>query len=102
MTAEKFEKRQKALRNLIDAVAIHADSLEKKATHFNESFKQARLTYVGQLRDDIRTVRSIRFDGETKLKERLYDLGLEESVDLLHAVEDHIRELRNRAYPTSF
>lgn len=96
---EQMERRVKALHAVTEAAKIHADSLIKEvegsgAYGVNDSFKKARTMYVGDLRGHIRVLESIKFDGETKLHERLQDLDLEASVDLLLAVEDHIRDLR--------
>ena len=39
----------------------------------------------------------IRLDENATISQRVSDLNLEDSVDLLHAVEDHIRSLRRTA-----
>lgn len=96
-------ERIEAIREVAKAAGIHAaameDELENRfALSRNEGFRQGRREYIRKVRRALSVLQEIRFDGETKLKERLDDLGLEESVDLQLAVEERIRLLRHRAY----
>lgn len=91
-----------ALILVTDAASLHKAAMEEsidQATYnsMSDSFKHARRSYIRQLEDAIRQVERLKFDENLTISEKVSDLNLEESVDLLHAVEDHIRSLRRTA-----
>ena len=95
-----LEQKRKALNTVIDAATIHNDkllaSLTDRAISGNRSFVAARKEYINKLRDAIFEVRAIQLDNELTVIQRVSDLDLGEAVDLLLAVQDHIRELRSK------
>lgn len=90
------EKRD-ALRVVVGAAGIHKDELKSSILNdksMQRGFKDARSGYIDKLSAAISEVSSLRLEETLKVIERVQDLDLEESVDLLIAVEDHIRSLR--------
>lgn len=95
---EKTEKAKEALKIVTDAAGIHCERLSETLQNSkypkNESFNTARLQFIRKTQAAIREVKALKLDEELKIKERVDGLSLEESVDLLIAVENHIRDLR--------
>lgn len=94
-----MEKIKEALDIVVTAAGIHCDrlteTLEKSHRGYgNDSFNTARLQYIRKTQADLRVVKGLKLDEELKIKERVSDLSLEESVDLMLALEDRIRTLR--------
>lgn len=92
-----LQEKHDALKLVADAAKIHSDNLRESLNedrHFNRSFNSSRAEYINKVNFAISTVRALKFDETLKVSERVADLDLAESVDLLHAVEDHIRKLR--------
>jgi hypothetical protein len=99
---EKKQEVQESLQEVIRAAEIHVESLQASLTerysaarNNNESFKAARRGYINKVTTAIRELRALKLEEGQKIKERVRDLSLEESVDLLFAVENHIRGLRS-------
>jgi hypothetical protein len=94
-----LKEKQEALRRVADAAKIHGDNLRAslKDRYNTEPFNAARADYVSKLNGALVEVSLLKLDESLKVSERVRDLGLEESVDLLHAVEDHIRSLRRNS-----
>lgn len=95
-----LESKRNAIKVVADAAQIHSDYLKGTLTtdrHQSRSFNSARAGYVDKVNAAISEVLRIKFDESAKISERVSDLNLEDSVDLLHAVEDHIRSLRRTA-----
>lgn len=92
-----LQEKQDALRVVVDAAGIHNESLRSSILNdrsLQRGFKDARSGYINKLAKAIAEVSSLRLEETLKVSERVRDLDLEESVDLLIAVEDHIRSLR--------
>lgn len=89
-------EKHNALKEVTDAAHIHSERmLETLDDRFaSESFTALRREYVSRLKVAIEEAKAIKLDETLKVQERVSDLSLEAAVDLLHAVEDHIRTLR--------
>lgn len=96
-----LEQKREALKLVADAASIHSDHLREtlKDNRNNASFNAVRGAYVSKLNTAIGEVQRLRLDETLKVSERVSDLNLEDAVDLLHAVEDHIRKLRGYSRP---
>jgi hypothetical protein len=97
-----FTAQREALHLVSDAASLHKKAMEESiatatASSMSESFKHARQSYIRRLDLAISMVNLLRFDESLTISEKVSDLNLEDSVDLLHAVEDHIRSLRRTA-----
>lgn len=95
-------KMREALHLVTDAAYLHQKAMEDSiasATTYSmaDSFKRARQSYIKRLQTAVAEVRRMKFDETATVSEKVSDLNLEDSVDLLHAVEDHIRSLRRTA-----
>jgi hypothetical protein len=92
-----LQEKQIALKVVLNAAGIHNESLKSSILtdrSMQRGFKDARQEYINKLSKAISEVQSLKMEEDLKVKERVGDLDLEQSVDLLIAVEDHIRELR--------
>jgi hypothetical protein len=91
------QAKRDALQIVTGAAAIHKngliDSLKTNRYGGNESFLEARQRYIDGLDEALKELQGVRFEDGAKLHERVKDLTLEESVRLLHAVQDHLRTL---------
>lgn len=100
-----LQEKRDAIKLVADAATIHRDRMKdslRNERYDSPSFQAARGGYVSKLSTALGEVARLKLDEELKLAERVTDLTLEESVDLLHAVEDHIRELRRHRVKTRF
>lgn len=94
---EKKAEVKAALTEVTRAAEIHLEKLEDTVSgegadkNFTDSFKRARRVYIRNLTEALLKVKALKFDEEFKLIERVSDLSLEDSLDLLEAVQDHIR-----------
>jgi uncharacterized protein (DUF2164 family) len=91
-----LKEKQDALKLVADGAKIHNDYLRSTLNdrYSNQSFNAARAAYVRKLDEALSEVARLKLDETLKVSERVSDLNLEDAVDLLHAVEDHIRNLR--------
>lgn len=94
--------KRKNLHLVAEAAALHKTAMEATiaeatTSNMSASFKHARQSYIRKLDAAILEVYRLKFDESATVSERVSDLNLEDSVDLLHAVEDHIRSLRRTA-----
>ena len=99
-----IEDKASAIRDIAHAAGIHVDNLERDLRNEsrytfanNPDTTRARQGYINKVRDSLRVVRGISFDETGTVQERVRDLELGQAVDLLHAVEDHIRQLRRNS-----
>ncbi len=94
------QEKLNSVRFVAQAAGIHRDHLKdtlKNETFVNQSFGPARQNYINRLTEAMNVVAGLKLDESERISERVSDLTLEDSVDLLHAVEDHIRSLRRTA-----
>ena len=95
---EKTQEIKEALKVVTDAAVIHCErlteTLQSSRYPQNDSFNVSRLAFIRKTQAAIREVRWLKLDETVRIKERVSDLSLEEAVDLLHAVEDRIRTIR--------
>jgi hypothetical protein len=96
-----LKEKQDALKLVADAASIHSEHLkstleEKRYGQIIDdgSFNRARSAYIDKLNKALSEVARLKLDESLKVSERVSDLNLEEAVDLLHAVQDHILKLR--------
>lgn len=96
-----IEDKASAIRDVAHAAGIHVENLERDLRNEsryvfsnNPDTTRARQGYINKVKESLRVVRGISFDEEGTVQQRIRDLDLEQAVDVLHAVEDHIRELR--------
>lgn len=92
-----LKAKRDALNVVLDAAKIHSQSMTKTLTEesgMSKSFADARRSYVRKLDAALSEARTIRLDENATISQRVADLDLEEATDLLHAVQDHIRNLR--------
>lgn len=97
---KKAEEVEADLKIVLDAAGIHLESLQaslisERRYNKNDSFSSARLAFIRKTQAAIQRVRALKLTETMQIKERVRDLTLEESVDLMLALEDHIRNLRS-------
>jgi hypothetical protein len=94
------EAKRDALSVVIDAANIHSESLVKSLDEYSlaEHFKGHRREYIRKLDRAIRELQTLTLTEELKVKERISDLSLEESIDLYFKLEWHIKNLRGIRY----
>jgi len=88
--------KQDALVLVTAAATIHGNGLRESLKDdrlMSGSFADARRRYIVQLENALKDLQGVAFEDGAKLHERVKDLTLEESVKLLHAVQDHLRRL---------
>lgn len=94
-----LQQKQDAVRTVVDAAAIHSQSLKDSLRNerLTGSFAEARKSYIRKLDSAIEISQDVQFDETLKVSERVRDLDLADAVSLLHAVEDHIRSISKRS-----
>lgn len=96
-----LKEKRDALKLVMDAANIHSEHLKSTLNEKrygtvidNGSFNRARSEYISKLNSALSEVARLKLDESLKVSERVSDLNLEEAVDVLHAVQDHILKLR--------
>lgn len=94
-----LQQKQDAVLAVVDAAQIHSQSLKDSLRHerLSGSFAEVRRSYIRKLDSAIAISQGMRFDETLKVAERVRDLDLADAVALLHAVEDHIRDISKRS-----
>lgn len=93
---DAVQAKRDALSVVIDAAEIHSQELTRSLNDYGmaDHFKVHRREYIRKLDRSIRELRTLTLTEELKVKERVSDLSLEESIDLYFKLEWHIKGLR--------
>lgn len=96
---KKAEEVEADLKIVLDAAGIHLERLTETLNNSrypkSDSFNSARLAFIRKTQAAIQRVQALKLTETLQIKERVRDLTLEESVDLMLALEDRIRNLRS-------
>ena len=93
-------KLHELLKVVIEAAELHETSLRNSLDEYGmqEHFKVHRRNYINKLHSALSEVRTLQLTEELKVREKVNDLTLEESVDLYFKLEAHIKALRSLRY----
>jgi len=95
-----MDKLREALKVVIGAADIHETQLRESLNEYGmqEHFKVHRRNYIKELHSALSEVRTLKLSEELKVEEKIFDLTLEESVDMYFKLEAHIKALRGIHY----